>query len=644
MIVDQFGNAMNARKPATAGYRPFDIAQWGTRIRDLPTFSFYWIQAMLIDNTVKLGLAMRLAPLVNLEFAYKQGQEWVPGIKADNPEVADFIERQLKQMWTLDIIKLINAQIWGWAAVEVQTRLNKQTKQMEYWRMLGRHSRDCMPLEQGGNLVGVEFGGVPKAGKVRLGCPTNALWHSFDAPDGSFFGTSVLKGAYSPWFDKWMNGGAQDIRRLFMHADAYGGRKMRYPPGSTEIEGVGVIPNRDIATDILATIKAGGVAALPAIYDDKGNPLWDLAAIETPSQPNHILQYPKDLDVEILRGLIIPDDYLISGDTGAWAGKRVPMQAFFTPLTLEALSLVATITPFIEALVMLNWGKAIDFEIGVKPLDIQAMEQQQGGGAPPPAPGGQQEGDMPGGFGEFDQGGGEQGGMPGLPGMPGGDEEPFQLGFNIEAAVGGGLVRAEDVVDAVEKQATFKSNGQRKYSSTQFNLPPELAARIQHWASEHIQIDDLSEDGIETETHCTVLYGIHSDSPDQVAHVCKRVGPVAVRLGKFGVFQCDKYDVLYIAVESQGLHDLNTRLSDALPHTSTHPCYVPHVTVAYLVPGTADQYCSDCELEGTVCGFDALQFSSSVEKRTVIPLVGPVMFGLDGGSRIIASRIPMVHV
>lgn len=650
IIVDQFGNALNARKPVTSGYRSLDTMAYGTRIRDLPIFTFQTIQLMLVDNTVKLGLAMRLAPLVNLEFAYKQGQEWVPGIKADREDVADFVERMLKKMWTLDILKLIQAQIWGWAAVEVMYRVNPTTKFLEYHSMISRHPRDCFALEQGGNMVGVEFHGVGKSGVARLGTPTKALFHAFEPPDGTFYGQSIMKGAYSPWADKWMNGGALDIRRLFMHADAYGGRKMRYPPGETEITPGQTVPNRDIAADILATLKTGGVVPLPAEFDQHGNALWDLESVETPSQPTHILNYPKDLDVEILRGLIIPDDYLISGDTGAWAGKRVPMQAFFTPLTLEAYSLVATVTPMLQYLVLLNFGKAVDFEIGVKPLDIQAMEQQKGG-APPV--GAQPENDMPGGFGEFD--GSEQGGDPNA--QPGG-QEPFQLGFNIEAAFGGGLVRAESVVEAVEKQAAFKSNGQKSYSSTQFNLPAELANKIQAWASKTIQIDDLDAKGIETESHVTVKYGIHSDSPEQISHLMKRVGPIAVRLGNLGVFPGPERDVLYIAVESQALRNLNQLICDAVPHTDTQPYYIPHVTVAYLKPGTADQYTFDfdCDLrssrppvqfqpfQGDICGFDSLIFSNTDKKRTIIPLAGPVMFGLDGSDRIIASRIPMVHV
>ena len=61
-----------------------------------------------------------------------------------------------------------------------------------------------------------------------------------------------------------MNGGALDVRRLFMHKDAYGGTDMTYPEGTTYIPDKGEVPNRDVAREIAEQIVAGGVTARPA--------------------------------------------------------------------------------------------------------------------------------------------------------------------------------------------------------------------------------------------------------------------------------------------------------------------------------------------------------------------------------------------
>ena len=86
-----------------------------------------------------------------------------------------------------------------------------------------------------------------------------------------------------------MHGGALDVRRLFMHKDAYGGADITYPEGTVYIEGKGEVPNRDIARELAEQIVAGGVTARPAAYDEHGNELWKLTRATVPNKPEHIL-------------------------------------------------------------------------------------------------------------------------------------------------------------------------------------------------------------------------------------------------------------------------------------------------------------------------------------------------------------------
>src|SRR5689334_3518889 len=106
-------------KAKTASYKPLPADVWGTQPRDLPLFTFNVIRAMLWDPTIRLGLAMRCAPLHSAEFAYKEGEKWKPGVKADNPQVAEYVLRQLNRLWKNGLAKILKAQVWGWAAGEV---------------------------------------------------------------------------------------------------------------------------------------------------------------------------------------------------------------------------------------------------------------------------------------------------------------------------------------------------------------------------------------------------------------------------------------------------------------------------------------------------------------------------------------------
>ena len=367
-------------KPATADYSSFSHSYY-TQVRDLPVFSFNWIRAMLIDPTVRLGLAMRAAPLAQAQFGRNDKDAttgkttFQPGVASPNQEVAKFVEKQLMRIWRNELHKITRAQVWGWSGCEVEYKLNS-SNQVAVKKLLPRHAMDTLPLTEGGEVKGVQFRGLKKQGHVNLLFP-KACWHSYSPESDSPFGQSVLYGAFSPWCDKWLDGGALDVRRLFCHKDAYGGMSMGYPSGTTEDDQGNEVPNRDIAREIVEQAKAGNVLTFPSDVDPAtGKALWTVEQATIPSNPLHILQYPKDLDIEILRGIEIPDDMLISDKTGAWQGKQVPMLAFFVNSDRWLSQIVGmVVSQILEPLVLLNWGSAIDFEVTTKPLAEQAMEQ-----------------------------------------------------------------------------------------------------------------------------------------------------------------------------------------------------------------------------------------------------------------------------
>lgn len=375
-------------KPRTASYKPQPIDHWGLMPRDLPIFTWLMIREMLWDPTIRLGLAMREAPLHGAELAYREGENWQAGVKCENKIVALFVQKQLERFWKHDLAKVLRAQVWGWAGGEVTYKLNK-LGQVEYAGLLQRASGDIRALELEGKQIGVRFRRIPATpkGYVDLRFP-ECFWHPFGAEDGSHYGNSVLRGCYSPWCDKYLDGMALDVRRLFMHKDAYGGVDISYPPGSMFVEGQGNITNQDIARQMASQVKAGGVTTRPSTCDANGHEQWVITRATIPANPQHILQYPKDLDVEILRGLEIPDDVLTSeGMTGAWAGKAVPQQAFYAGLDKWLTSLANDFQVQIaQPLIWWNFDQCPDFEIGFKPLAEQASEQsgdkEQGGGGP----------------------------------------------------------------------------------------------------------------------------------------------------------------------------------------------------------------------------------------------------------------------
>lgn len=425
------------REPKTSGYKSTPY-HWGWQLRDMPPFTFIVAQAMQLDPTVRLGLAMRAAPLCQVEFAYQEGDDWKQGIEASDPHVAAFVERNIKRIWKDYIKGLLDSQRWGWAGAEVLYK-HTSSNTVEVGALLHRRSNDVRVITSGGMPAGVRFLNVKGANQDRVDlCFPYCLWVPFRPEPGEFYGVSIMKGAQSPWWDKWQEGGALDVRRLFMHKDAYGGVDVSYPEGYTEIPSADgststPVPNRDIAREMAEQIKAGGVTSRPTDRDEKGNDRWTITRATVPSNPAHILNYPKDLDTEILRGLEIPDDVLESTDGagGAWAGKTVPQGAFYTGLELWLRDIIVCIkTQVMDHLVRLNFGPGHWYEITTKPLSLQATEQQ---------------------------GKDKQPQQPAFTFGP--QNDPLRMSLE---AIGRGAIQAEPFVRVARKAAKVKTNGTKQ--------------------------------------------------------------------------------------------------------------------------------------------------------------------------------------
>ena len=434
----------------TGGYEPIPQL-WFQRAADLPPFSYDTIRAMLLDPGIRLNLAMRAAPIYGAEFGWSEGGQWQDGVQCEDAAVGEFIYEELRKVWAHWLPGILRAQVWGWSAGEVLYRLDKH-KRLVIRELCPRHPMDTKLLKRGHERWGILVQRVKDEGSVALPFP-KCWFHAFDAEDGEDYGLSVLFGAYSPWSDKWFNGGALDVRRLFMRKDAYGGVDLSYPEGSTWVDHLGQdVPNRDIARAIVEQLRAGGVTTRPSQRDENGNEMWTLTRATVPANPTHILEYPQQLDDEIRRGMGIPDDVISADGTGSWAGKRVTQASFYASLDNWVVQILADLKEQIfDKLVELNFGKIPEYTIEHKPLAEQAMEQQ-GEAAQPGAE------DPLGGLGGlFGGGGGEEQGADQMPGMP----EPDQPQEDDFAPIAMATSRPSDSADADPEEEDFAPTEER---------------------------------------------------------------------------------------------------------------------------------------------------------------------------------------
>jgi 2'-5' RNA ligase/predicted ABC-type ATPase len=161
-----------------------------------------------------------------------------------------------------------------------------------------------------------------------------------------------------------------------------------------------------------------------------------------------------------------------------------------------------------------------------------------------------------------------------------------------------------------------------EYSSTQIDLPPETAAAIQKLGAT-IPDEHLAENGRELAPHVTVRYGLRGDDPEAVRALLKDEPPITATLGAVSTFpDSGSGDVVKADVDSPDLHRLNKKLGDALPHSDTHPQYVPHATIAYVKPGLGKQYEGNESLVGHRVTVDHVTFSDRNGQTVRIPLGG----------------------
>ncbi len=160
----------------------------------------------------------------------------------------------------------------------------------------------------------------------------------------------------------------------------------------------------------------------------------------------------------------------------------------------------------------------------------------------------------------------------------------------------------------------------REFSCITAPFPWEIAEKIRQWGVANIREEDLINDGREPDVHVTVKYGLHDHDPFTVRPIVRGFGPIKIILGDTSIFENDKEDVVKISVTSDKLIKLNKLVSDNLEHTNTHPDYIPHVTLAYVKPGTGKAYAGRTDFSGIEVVLPEILFSGNDYREMVFSL------------------------
>lgn len=170
-------------------------------------------------------------------------------------------------------------------------------------------------------------------------------------------------------------------------------------------------------------------------------------------------------------------------------------------------------------------------------------------------------------------------------------------------------------------------DGPFSYSSVLINLNEQMTQIAQGL----IELDDLTSvegygnsvsDGLETDPHITVLYGLLDSDPFAVSGLLEREWgrPVEIVFGKTMVFDVEDYDVVVIEIISEDLKALHELIKDNLPNEQTYD-YQPHFTLAYVKSGAGTKYDNlELDVTGNKVIIDEVVFSNTEGDFTEISL------------------------
>lgn len=164
-----------------------------------------------------------------------------------------------------------------------------------------------------------------------------------------------------------------------------------------------------------------------------------------------------------------------------------------------------------------------------------------------------------------------------------------------------------------------EGKGPYDYATTQITLPASLARHITAMGTTLIPQDILTDEGRETDPHITVLYGLTTDSPQDVAAVLGNSRPATYTLGPIQRFANPDADVVYISVTSPDLTALHQMVKQ-LQNVDEFPKYIPHITLAYVQPGRGATFVGDATFAGMTLIATDLEFKTRDGVGTMLPL------------------------
>ena len=333
-----------------------------------------YVPQMLSDPRVSFGVKLIKGPILSkAKFI----------VETQNEEVHDFLVRQIVRFWIKGAPISLDSIIYGFSGSEIIYKFNQEKQIIDFHKLKAIHASDVKPYVhiEKDELVAMEVSKIKhRAGaegktKVYVKKP-KFFWSVHDRTYNRLYGRSRLEGAFVPWYEIWMQRGYRSIRQMWFYKNAYRSCLLRVPKGSTKDENGNEVANMKLAAEMADRFVTGSSLILPKEPDGQND--WEFEPAVGIPVPDGLLEYGEILGDEIWEGLGIPPEVVSADGTGAFAGRRIPQQAFYSVLQ-EIINehIIDADEQIFQPLVNLNFGP-VDYEINTISLLDTLQEEEMG--------------------------------------------------------------------------------------------------------------------------------------------------------------------------------------------------------------------------------------------------------------------------
>lgn len=152
--------------------------------------------------------------------------------------------------------------------------------------------------------------------------------------------------------------------------------------------------------------------------------------------------------------------------------------------------------------------------------------------------------------------------------------------------------------------------GDFSYGCLMLPVPYDLSRQLVAWSQKHILEKNLDAQGIEFQPHVTVCYGFQPGfDAEELRPLMKDYAYISAKLGKVSRFETETYDVLKLEVVSADLRAWNRIIRERFDITTSYPDYKPHLTLAYVRPGTCKHLDGNNDWTNAILTTDRLEWS-----------------------------------